>query len=36
MGSGNLTSTLQKLYMWEKKLLEEVKEMDMISQEVCS
>lgn len=25
MGSGNLTSTLQKLYMWEKKLLEEVK-----------
>lgn len=25
MGSGNLSSTLQKLYMWEKKLLEEVK-----------
>ncbi|OEL14634.1 hypothetical protein BAE44_0024348 [Dichanthelium oligosanthes] len=25
MGCGNLSSTLQKLYMWEKKLLEEVK-----------
>jgi len=25
MGSGNLSSTLKKLYMWEKKLLEEVK-----------
>ncbi|TVU10263.1 hypothetical protein EJB05_43784 [Eragrostis curvula] len=25
MGSGNISSTLQKLYMWEKKLLEEVK-----------
>ncbi|GMP64422.1 hypothetical protein CsSME_00025711 [Camellia sinensis var. sinensis] len=25
MGSGNLSSTLQKLYLWEKKLYEEVK-----------
>ncbi|CAN6183186.1 unnamed protein product [Urochloa humidicola] len=25
MGCGNLSSTLQKLYMWEKKLLKEVK-----------
>ncbi|GMH02916.1 hypothetical protein Nepgr_004755 [Nepenthes gracilis] len=25
LGSGNLSSTLQKLYLWEKKLLEEVK-----------
>ncbi|KAL6844895.1 hypothetical protein ACP4OV_025554 [Aristida adscensionis] len=25
MGCGNLSSTLQKLYMWERKLLEEVK-----------
>lgn len=25
MGCGNLSSTLQKLYMWESKLLEEVK-----------
>lgn len=25
MECGNLSSTLQKLYMWEKKLLEEVK-----------
>ncbi|KAJ1290677.1 hypothetical protein BS78_02G263900 [Paspalum vaginatum] len=25
MGCGNLSSTLQKLFMWEKKLLEEVK-----------
>lgn len=24
MGCGNLSSTLQKLYNWEKKLLEEV------------
>lgn len=24
MGSGNLSSTLQKLYIWEKKLYEEV------------
>lgn len=25
MGCGNLSSTLQKLYMWERKLLQEVK-----------
>ena len=25
MGSGNLSSTLQKLYIWEKKLYDEVR-----------
>jgi hypothetical protein len=30
MGSGNISSTLQKLYMWEKKLLEEVKVYNLL------
>lgn len=30
MGSGNLSSTLQKLYIWEKKLYDEVRVRPML------
>ncbi|KAL5209165.1 hypothetical protein ABZP36_004788 [Zizania latifolia] len=30
MQCGNLSSTLQKLYMWEKKLLEEIKVLTVL------
>ncbi|TVU09651.1 hypothetical protein EJB05_43138, partial [Eragrostis curvula] len=33
MESGNLSSTLQKLYMWEKKLLQELKVLGALTSE---